>query len=136
MCGKRLKAWKTMPMRRRIRLTSTPARGDLVAFDDDPAGVDRLQQVDAAQQRRLARARRPDEADDLVLRDGEVDAAQDLDGAERLVQALDPERFADRPSGAARRGALAAIAGDEPVGEPGERDRHDDEDQGDGDVAA
>ncbi len=47
---------------------------DLLAFDDDPSGVDRLEQVDAAQQRRLARPRRADQADDLVLGDDEVDA--------------------------------------------------------------
>ena len=63
-----------MPMRRRMRSTSTPVRGDLLALDDDAAGVDRLEQVDAAQQRRLARPRRADEAHDLVLLDGEVDA--------------------------------------------------------------
>ena len=79
MCGKRLYAWKTIPIRRRTRFASTPRRGDLLAVDDDPARVDRLDQVDAAQQRRLARARRADQADDLVLGDGEVDAAQHLE---------------------------------------------------------
>ena len=38
--------------------------------------VDRLDQVHAAEERRLARAGRADQADDLVLGDGEVDAAQ------------------------------------------------------------
>ena len=47
---------------------------DLVALDDDPAGVDRLEEVDAAQERRLAAPRRADQADDLVLGDLEVDA--------------------------------------------------------------
>ena len=55
----------------------------------DPARVDRLEQVDAAQQRRLAGAGRADQADDLVLGDREVDPAQHLVLAERLAQALD-----------------------------------------------
>ena len=91
MWGNRLNAWNTIPIRRRIRSTSTPVRRDLVALDDDPAGVDRLEQVDAAQERRLAAPRRPDQADDLVLGELEVDPAQDLEVAERLVEALDPE---------------------------------------------
>ena len=94
MCGKRLNAWKTMPIRRRMRLMSTPwavisSPSTMIRPD-----IDGLQQVDAAEQRGLAGARRADEAHDLVLRDGEVDAAQDLERAERLVQALDPERLA------------------------------------------
>ena len=70
------------------------ARGDLLAGDDDPPGVDRLEQVHAAQQGRLAGARGADQADDLVLGHGEVDPAQHLELAERLVQPLDPERVA------------------------------------------
>ena len=77
--------------------------GDLLALDDDPAGIDRLEQVDAAQERRLAAARRADEADDLVLGDVEVDAAQDLERAERLVEALD--RRAGTPSSGAAHAA-------------------------------
>ena len=46
-----------------------------------------LQQVHAAQQRRLARAGRPDDADDVTARDGQVDAPEHLERAERLVQA-------------------------------------------------
>ena len=66
-------------------------RRDLLAADDDPPGVDRLQQVHAAQQRRLPRARRADEADDLVLGQLEVDPAQHLELPERLVDALEDE---------------------------------------------
>ena len=80
--------------------------GDLLALDDDPSGVDRLEEVDAAQQRRLAAPRRADQADDLVLGDLEVDAAQDLEVPERLVQALD--------RGAPAVGAAAVIAGRPP----------------------
>ena len=67
------------------------ARGDLLAADDDAARVDRLEQVDAAQERRLARARGADEAYDLVLGEAQVDAAEDLELVEGLVQALDLE---------------------------------------------
>ena len=70
--------------RRRASVTSRPR-------DDDPAGVDRLEQVHAAQERRLARSRRADQAHDLVRGDGEVDPLQHLDVAERLVQVLDPQ---------------------------------------------
>ena len=86
MCGKRLYDWNTIPMRRRTRLTSTPGAGDLLALQLDPAGVDRLEQVDAAQQRRLAGAGRADQADDLVLGELEVDPAQHLELAEGLVE--------------------------------------------------
>ncbi len=71
------------------------AGGDLRAADPDPPGLDRLEQVDAAQKRRLAGARRTDQADDLVLADVEVDPAQHLELAERLVHALDPKHRGD-----------------------------------------
>ena len=80
-------AWKTIPIPRRTRLTSTP-RAVILACDDDPARVDRLEQVDAAQERRLPRAGGADQADDLVLGDVEVDPAQHLVLAERLAQTL------------------------------------------------
>ena len=89
MCGKRLNDWKTIPIRAPQRVDVDVAGGDLDAADPDPAGLDRLEQVDAAQERRLARARRADQADDLVLGDVEVDPAQHLELAEGLVQALD-----------------------------------------------
>ena len=79
MCGNRLNAWKTMPIAAPDAVDVDALGGDLLALDDDPPGVDRLEQVDAAQQRRLAGPGRADEADDLVLGDVEVDAAQDLE---------------------------------------------------------
>jgi hypothetical protein len=66
-------------------------RRDLLALDDDAAAVDGLEQVDAAKQRRLPRAARPDEANDLVLADLEIDPFQHLELAERLVEPLDHE---------------------------------------------
>ena len=66
---------------------------DLRPAQEDPAGVDGLQQVDATQQRALARPRRSDEAHHLVLREHEVDAPEDRVGPERLAQALDAQRL-------------------------------------------
>ena len=86
MCGKRLNDWKTIPIRRRSALTSTLRAVISSPPTTDPAGLDRLEQVDAAQERRLAGARRADQADDLVLGDVEVDPAQHLELAEGLVQ--------------------------------------------------
>ena len=71
--------------------------GDRLAVDDDRAGVDLLEEVDAAQQRRLPGARRADQADDLVLADVEIDPVQDLE----IVEAL-ASRPAARRSGAVR----------------------------------
>ena len=48
-----------------------------------------LEQVDAAKERRLARARGADQADDLVQVDRQVDSVQDLEIAEALRDALE-----------------------------------------------
>ena len=80
-----------MPMRRRTLSISTPRAVIACAGQDDPPGLQRLQQVDTAQECGLARPGRADEADDLVLADDEVDATQDLQVAERLVDALDAD---------------------------------------------
>ncbi len=71
------------------RVHVDPGRGDLVAADDDPAGVDRLEQVHAAEERRLAGAGGADQADDLVLGHVEVDPLQHLELPERLADAVD-----------------------------------------------
>ena len=68
------------------------ARRDLLAEDDDPAALDRLQEVDAAEERRLPRARGADQADDLVLGEREVDAAQHFVAPEALVDVLEGKR--------------------------------------------
>jgi hypothetical protein len=65
--------------------------GDHVAVQEDVAVVDLLQQVDAAQQRRLAGPGRADQRDGRVLRDGQVDPAQHGPLAVRLGHALDVE---------------------------------------------
>src|SRR5207342_2535875 len=69
-----------------------PAGGDLLALDEHPAGVDGLEQVDAAKQGRLAGTGGPDQADDLVLVDLEIDPLEHLEPVERLVEVLDPQR--------------------------------------------
>src|SRR3712207_8783839 len=51
----------------------------------------RSEQVDAAQERRLAGARGADQADDLVLLDREVDSAQHRHAAERLRHPLESQ---------------------------------------------
>ena len=65
--------------------------GDLLALDEDPPGVDRLDQVDAPEQRGLAAPRGADEGDHLVLGDLEVDPLEHRQLAERLPQAVDME---------------------------------------------
>ena len=44
-CGNRLNCWKTIPIRWRIAFRFTLAR-DLLALEENPAAVDRLEQVD------------------------------------------------------------------------------------------
>src|ERR1700730_3266900 len=55
------------------------------AVDQDAAGTGLLQPVEAAQQSRLARARRPDDKYQLALGNHEIDTLQDMKGAEMLV---------------------------------------------------
>ena len=59
-CGNRLNCWNTMPTSRAHRVdVALAAGGEVDAVDDDAALLHRLEPVDAADQRRLARARRP-----------------------------------------------------------------------------
>jgi hypothetical protein len=71
-----------------VELVALLPVADQLAVDVEPAGVDLLQVVDAPQERRLAGAGGADEAEDLALLDLEVDALEDLDVAEGLVDAL------------------------------------------------
>jgi hypothetical protein len=91
-------------------------RRDLLPVDEDPARVDRLQEVDAPQERGLPRARRPDQADHLVLADLEVDAPEHLERAEGLPHPLQAERDGVAapartagPGASAPRGAHSAV---------------------------
>ena len=61
---------------------------DPLPVDDDLSFLDALEHVEAAQQRRLARARRADQADDVVLDDVERDLLQHLQVAEPLRDGL------------------------------------------------
>ena len=82
-----------------------PLVGEVVAEELDRAAVDRLEEVAAAQQRRLARARRADQADDLVGSQLEADSSQDLEIAEALVDVVDSQ---DDLRGAGRHWAPAS----------------------------
>src|SRR6201996_2366056 len=64
------------------------ALADVLALEEDLALLRRRQQVDAAQERRLARAARPEDADHFAFGDVEVDAFQHFEVAEALVDAL------------------------------------------------
>ena len=61
------------------------AVADQLAVDVQAAGVDLLEVIDAAQQRRLARTRGADEAGDRAARDLEIDALEHLQAAEGLA---------------------------------------------------
>ena len=76
-CGNRLKAWKTMPSRRRTGTGSMPGTVMALTVEQDVAVVDLLEQVHAAQQCRLTRPRCPDQRHRLMLVHDEVDATQD-----------------------------------------------------------
>ena len=64
---------------------------DVLTAHDDASRVDRLEQVDAAQERGLPGAGSADEAYDLVLGEAQVDASEDFELVEGLVQTLDVE---------------------------------------------
>ena len=98
MCGNRLKLWNTMPTSRRSAVQVDALAGHHVAIEPDLAAFDRLQPVDAAQQRRLAAAGGPDEAHDLVLVHAQVDAAQDRGVPVGLGHILDVEECHVSPS--------------------------------------
>ena len=88
MCCQRLNCWKTIASFERMRSTCFMSAGagravagrhaDQLALDPHLAAVRRLEQVDAAQEGRLARARRAEDRDDVVLVRGERDALEHL----------------------------------------------------------
>jgi hypothetical protein len=81
-----------MPMSARWRAASRGAVAlavaDQLAVDVQATGVDLLQVIDAAQQRRLPRARRADEAGDRAAGDLQVDALEHLQAAEGLAHVV------------------------------------------------
>ena len=78
-CGKRLNCWNTMPTSRRIFSIAFTSSVISVPVHDDAALLVLLQPVDAADQRGLARARRPADHDALAGVHDEVDVAQDVE---------------------------------------------------------
>ena len=84
---------------------------DLLAVDDDAAAVDGLEQVHAAQQRRLAGAGGADQAHDLVLLHGQVDVLQHLRCAEPLDDVVELDEVPVRGVIRRLRRARAARAG-------------------------
>ena len=68
-----------------------PGVGDVLPLEPDRAVVGALEQVDAAQQRGLAAARGADEADDVVLVDGQVQPGEHHLLAVRLAEPVDAE---------------------------------------------
>ncbi|MFN8662242.1 MAG: hypothetical protein U0075_10150 [Thermomicrobiales bacterium] len=91
-------------------------------LEQDFTGLDRLEQVDAAQQRRFAAAGGADQADDFVVLHHQVDVLQNQMLAIRLVEAIDLQKEI-RPHRAAHlaRAPLRRALQGSP--EPGQRDR-------------
>ena len=65
---------------------------DQLAVDKDTPGIGYLQQVDAAQERALARAAAAEDGDHIVLAGGQRYTLEDLHVAETLEKILDHER--------------------------------------------
>src|SRR5262245_20373839 len=74
-------------------VTSAGGLSDLLASDDDAARARILHEVDAAQERALARPAGADQAHGLPAADLEVDAAQYVQVAEALVERRDGENW-------------------------------------------
>src|SRR5581483_2999502 len=77
------------PLAHRGHVDAAP--GDLLALEEDAAAVERLEQVDAAQQRALAAAAAADDHEHLAGGDAEVDAVEHEVVAEALAHALQPQ---------------------------------------------
>ncbi len=74
--------------RKLVQLVTPFLVADEFPIDRQPAGVDLLQMVDAAEEGALAGARGSDDAHDLLRLDFEVDAPQHLQPAEAFVDRL------------------------------------------------
>ena len=89
--GKGLSFWKVRATPRLAMLVGAQA-GDVVAVEEDPAGVERLEAGDQVEQRRLAGAVRTDDAEDLALVDVEGDVGVGGQAAVALGDAFDVEQ--------------------------------------------
>ena len=79
-----------LPFRHRRELAGCAALvADELAINENLAGIIRLEKVDAAKQRALARAARSNDADHLPARHRETEVPEHLMGAVTLVQVLD-----------------------------------------------
>jgi hypothetical protein len=83
--------------------------GQLDAVDDHPALLPILDPVDAAQQRRLAAARRTADHDALTAHDLQAHVAQHMEAAEPFIQTHDVDRDLARGRAHLRRRAPCAI---------------------------
>ena len=99
-----------LPLPQLVELVAALLVADELAVDLEPAGVDLLEMVDAAQQRGLARSGRADDAHDLAALHLEVDAFEHL---------VDAEALAD-PFGLDHRGRTELIG--DPAVVPGRRE--------------
>ena len=98
-CGKRLNCWKTIPICWRIADDVDALPRDLLALEEDPTLLDRLEQVHAAQECALAATARPDHDEHLAALHAEVDPVEDEVVAEALADAIEPDdRFGQRLS--------------------------------------
>src|SRR4029079_10219877 len=86
---------------------------DVEVRDADRAAANRDEAVDAAQERRLSRPRRADDAGDATLPDAERYAFQHFEAAERLVDVAQEDDRLTGVAGRARRSAVVrGVAGD------------------------
>ena len=94
-CGNRLNPWKTIPTRRQTwRRVLDRSRAAVVgvepeAVDGHRPALERLQAVEAAEERALAAARRADDRRDLAPGDPERDPPEDFQRPVPLDQAVD-----------------------------------------------
>ncbi len=84
------------------------AARDLLALEVDRAGLDRLEQVDAAEERALAAAARADDREHFAAAHLEVDAVEHDVVPEALVDALEADQ---RHSGGGGRGNARVVGG-------------------------
>ena len=89
--GKGLSFWKVRATPRPAMLVRAQA-SDVVSVEDDPAGIERLEAGDQVEQRRLAGAVRPDDAEDLALVHVEGDVRVGGQAAVALGHAFDVEQ--------------------------------------------
>src|SRR6185312_12267158 len=91
-------------------MRAAPARhaGDVLAEEDDAAAIGAQLAGNEIEERRLARAVRPDDQAPLAGFDGEIDMARDAQAAKGLLDAFQLERGHGRPS-TGRSGRLSAL---------------------------